>query len=129
MIKKVIIHNNPFLALEYYAEIEFDSGAVFYKTNAVTTPQYYGKPQYYECFFLIQKEKAKRFASLLNIIDEWESSYDKGVMIDGYRWSIITVNGSNKEIYGINDKPDELDYIMSELEILLEKDFTGAMFG
>ena len=128
MIKKAIIYNNPFLAFKYHADINFTSGAVIYKTNTELPFECYGRLRYSECFFFIEKEKAQRFASLLSMTGDWNSSYDKGIIIDGYQWAITTVNGGKKEIYGINDKPDKLDYIMSEVENLLGKDFTSRCF-
>ena len=124
LVNHRLLSSSRMCLLEYHAEIDCSSGGVFYKTNTVIPPLG-RKPRYYECFFLIQKEKAQCFASLLSITDKWESSYDRGEVIDGYRWSITTVNSCERKIYGVNDKPDELDFIMTEVERLLEKDFTG----
>jgi len=33
MFKKIIVWNNPFLSFDYKANIDFETGKVFYKTN------------------------------------------------------------------------------------------------
>jgi hypothetical protein len=120
-MEKFIVFNNPCMNYKYCAEIEIETGRVIYKTNVTDNNSDY------QCFFLVSKDKLSEFLDRIDFIDSWQPSYARegGIVIDGFRWSVKVIDGTEKEIEGDNCKPKEFDYFINELELLLQKDFGG----
>ena len=128
MIRKLTVWNNPFLSYEYYTELDFISGQAVYKTNVTHTSDFPKNSKDYECLLLLPKERIHHFLPQLCILDTWESTYGsdfEGAVIDGFKWSIKIFGECEREIKGSQCKPKEFDNFISELEILLQKDFGG----
>ena len=126
MVTKLYVYNNPYVALEFHVEIDFILGQAFYKNNTEYLDAYpqFCTNKFYECFFLLPKEKINDFIPQLNIIDKWETTYGDGFMIDGFYWSVRILGDKEKAIQGANSKPKEFDDFIAALEILLQKDFS-----
>ena len=54
--------------------------------------------------------------------------YGKGICIDGYAWSIKIMGESDREIKGINGKPEDFHDFIIAAENLLQKDFGAAIY-
>ena len=125
MIRKIVVFNNPWL--EYHVELDLISGQAFYKTNVGYTGNPANLSKYYECFFLVPKERIDDFLPQLKIIQSWDSIYEpdiKGIILDGFEWSISIFGDCERVITGCQHKPKEFDAFISALEVLLQKDFT-----
>ena len=126
MLRKLIVWNNSCFGCEHHAEIEIETGKVFYKTNMPTN----GKTNY-ECFFLLPKENTLAFAKKVDFITRWQPIYrpeaaeNNGIILDGFRWSVRTDTGLERLSEGYNRKPEDFDLFIAELETLLQKDFGG----
>ena len=132
MIKKLVLWNNPYLALEYHAEIDLISGKAIYKTNADNNTAFRVDsaiyPKFYECFFLLPEESIKNFIPKLSVLETWNPIYEtesEGVVLDGFQWSIKVFNDKEIEIKGCQCKPKEFDIFISDIEALLQKDLSG----
>jgi len=135
-ITKIRLWYNSLYALTSEAEIEVTTGKVFYKTNFddKLPVNYYAHLRnqlaFYECFFLINKEQAERFAEYSLITLNWKSFYGiKGsVYIDGTYWNLALEmeDGSIREIVGENGEPDDFDEFVYRFEQLIKKQLCGT---
>ena len=123
-MKRIIIYNNSLTYREYHANIELDTGKVFYKTNTLERLFFKGRPRFYECFFLVPDKRLNDFIAQSSVIETWQESYGRGHCIDGYYWSIEAIYADNeREIKGANGKPEGFDDFIVAIETLLQKDF------
>lgn len=128
MTTKITIWNNPYIAFEYYVEIELPSGLVLYKRN-------YGEKYYYtgdrhqldEYRFLPPKDRVNAFLPWVSVIEQWQSmTTPNEICIDGFHWTIKFYSDNEREICGNNQKPDRFDEFISAVEDLLQMEFTSG---
>ena len=125
-IKRINIWSNPAWGLEYSADVEIDTGKVFYKTNAIPN-NWMTKNSFYESFFVVPTSRIEVFVMKLNILNNWQSLYDPwkdGITIDGFRWEIDVIGDCERQLKGINGKPDDFDEFITAVEDLLQKNFS-----
>lgn len=124
MFNRFVVEYNPYLAYVFYADIDLDTGKVFYKESIRSKPIVNS-----ECFFLVQSIKLSEFRLYLSeLITEWADNYNNKnyLEIDGYGFSIKFFNGKDivREIVGANNKPDKFDDFIIAIESILQKDFS-----
>lgn len=125
MTTKISVWNNPYLAYEFYAEVELPSGLVLYKRNLGQKCDYTGdRTQFDESRFLPTKDRVVAFLPWVSVIEKWESMNPGEICIDGFRWTIKFYGDTEWEIGGTNQKPEQFDEFISALEDLLQKEFS-----
>ena len=127
-IERIVIWSNPAFDLKYRADVEIDTGKIFYKTNAIPNNlKMKTANSFYESFFVVPKSRIEVFVTKLNILDSWQLLYEPwkdGITLDGFCWEIEVIGDYKKQFKGINRKPDDFDGFIAAVEDLLQKNFS-----